>query len=111
MLLMFCLDKEDYSKHLQNAAAETSIGTKCNKEDHNQTVAEFTEPANDSPQLENTNEAETNRITSQVTAYGAMYEELARARASSCNAGVLTQEENTSRCPFLFEICRMWHMK
>ena len=111
MLLMFCLDKGDYSNHLQNASAETSIGTKCYEKDHNQTVAELTEPANDSPQLENTSETETYRITGQVTAYGAMYEELARARASSCNAGVITPEENTSRCPFLFEICRMWHMK
>ena len=109
---MFCSDKEDfYGNHSQNAATETSIGTRCNKEDHSQTVAEFTEPANDSPHLENTNEKKTNRITSQVIAYGAVYEELARARASSCIAGVPTPEGKTSSCPILSEICRMWHMK
>lgn len=109
---MFCSDKEDfYSNHLQNAAAETSIGTRCNKEDHSQTVAEFTEPANDSPNVENTNEKKPNRITSQVMAYGAMHEELARVRVSSCNAGVPTLEEKTSSCPIVSEICRMWHMK
>ena len=111
-LLMFCSDKEDfYSNQLQNAATETSTEIRCKEDGSNhQTFPEFTTPTSDSTQLENTKE--TNRITSQVTAYGVIYEELAKARASSSaeasNEGVATLEEKTSSCPILSGICRMW---